>query len=150
VLDQNAGVALAQIRNLRTLLIAFGVVFTLVAMGSLLFILRSFTRPVEALTDAARRIAEGDLTGRFTLAREDEIGVLARTLDDMKTKLNSSYELLMQSEKMALMGQVVAGIAHELNNPLTIVIGNIQLMLMRERNEKNVEYLSRIQDGAER
>jgi C4-dicarboxylate-specific signal transduction histidine kinase len=66
----------------------------------------------------------------------------------MKTKLKSSYDLAASVEKMALMGQIVAGIAHELNNPLTIVIGNIQLMLMRERNEKNVESLSRIQDGA--
>jgi two-component system NtrC family sensor kinase len=68
----------------------------------------------------------------------------------MKTKLKSSYDLLLHSEKMALMGQVVAGIAHELNNPLTIVIGNVQLMMMRELNEKNVQSLTRIKDGAER
>jgi two-component system NtrC family sensor kinase len=119
-------------------------------MGSLIFMLRSFTRPVEDLTAAARRIADGDLTGGFTLNRSDEIGVLSRTLDDMKTKLRSSYDLLLHSEKMALMGQVVAGIAHELNNPLTIVIGNIQLMMMREHNEKNVQSLTRIKDGADR
>jgi signal transduction histidine kinase/ActR/RegA family two-component response regulator len=150
VIDQNSDEALAGIRNLKNLLTGFGIVFIIVAMSSLLFILRSFTKPVELLTEAARRIGDGDLSGGFTLDREDEIGVLAKTLDDMKTKLKSSYDLLLQSEKMALMGQVVAGIAHELNNPLTIVIGNIQLMLMRERNEKNVESLSRIQDGAER
>jgi two-component system, NtrC family, sensor kinase len=51
---------------------------------------------------------------------------------------------------MALMGQVVAGIAHELNNPLTIVVGNIQLMMTRELNEKNLQSLTRIRDGAER
>ena len=150
VIDQNADEALAGISSLTNLLTGFGIVFIVVAMGSLLFILRSFTRPVEVLTEAARRIGDGDLSGGFTLDRNDEIGVLAKTLDDMKTKLKSSYDLLLQSEKMALMGQIVAGIAHELNNPLTIVIGNIQLMLMRERNEKNVESLSRIQDGAER
>src|SRR5436190_9698456 len=119
-------------------------------MGSLIFILRSFTRPVEVLTAAARRIGDGDLSGGFTLDRSDEIGVLSKTLDDMKMKLKSSYDLLLNSEKMALMGQVVAGIAHELNNPLTIVIGNVQLMMMREMNEKNLQSLTRIRDGADR
>jgi two-component system NtrC family sensor kinase len=150
VIDENSGEALAGIHNLTKLLTGFGVVFIAIAMGSLLFILRSFTRPIEVLTEAARRIGDGDLSGTFTLDRNDEIGSLAVTLDEMKTKLKSSYDLLLQSEKMALMGRIVAGIAHELNNPLTIVIGNIQLMLMRERNEKSVESLSRIQDGAER
>ncbi len=149
-IDQNAAEALAGIRDLKRVLAASGLLFTLIAMSSLLFMLRSFTRPVEVLTDAARRIADGDLTGGFTLDRGDEIGVLAKTLDDMKTKLKSSYELLLHSEKMALMGQVVAGIAHELNNPLTIVIGNVQLLMMRELNEKNRQSLARIKDGAER
>jgi signal transduction histidine kinase/ActR/RegA family two-component response regulator len=148
--DQNAAEALAGIESLKTLLTAFGIVFTLIAMASLLFILRSFTRPVEVLTEAARRIGDGDLSGGFTLDRDDEIGILGKTLDDMKTKLKSSYELLLQSEKMALMGQVVAGIAHELNNPLTIVIGNVQLLMMREVNQRNLQSLSRIRDGAER
>lgn len=150
VIDQNLGQAYAGINSLKALLTAFGAVFILIAMGSLIFILRSFTRPVEELTVAARRIADGDLTGGFTLERSDEIGVLSRTLDDMKTKLKASYDMLLHSEKMTLMGQVVAGIAHELNNPLTIVIGNIQLMMMRELNDKNVQSLTRIKDGADR
>ena len=150
VIDQDFEQAYTGVNSLKTLLTAFGVIFILIAMGSLAFMLRSFTRPVEVLTAAARRIADGDLTGGFTLDRSDEIGVLSKTLDDMNTKLKSSYDLLLHSEKMALMGQVVAGIAHELNNPLTIVIGNIQLMMMRELNEKNVQSLTRIKDGADR
>lgn len=150
VIDQKRAEAYAGINNLKTLLTAFGTVFIVIAMGSLMFMLRSFTRPVEVLTAAARRIADGDLAGGFTLDRSDEIGVLSKTLDDMNTKLKSSYDLLLHSEKVALMGQVVAGIAHELNNPLTIVIGNIQLMMTRELNEKNVQSLTRIKDGAER
>jgi len=150
VIDQNVHAAYAGINGLKTLLTAFGVVFLLIASGSLIFMLRSFTRPVEVLTAAARRIGDGDLSGGFRLDRSDEIGVLSKTLDDMKMKLKSSYDLLLHSEKMALMGQVVAGIAHELNNPLTIVIGNIQLMMTRELNEKNVQSLTRIKDGAER
>src|SRR5262249_21960901 len=150
VVDQNLAEAYVGINSLKTLFVAFGVVFILIAMGSLIFILRSFTRPVEVLTVAARRIAEGDLVGGFTLDRSDEIGVLSKTLDDMKTKLKASYDRILHSEKMALMGQVVAGIAHELNNPITIVVGNNQLIINPELNEKNVQSLTRIKDGAER
>src|SRR6185503_13357404 len=114
VIDQTIGEAYAGINSLKILLTVSGVVFILIAMGSLIFMLRSFTRPVEVLTAAARRIGDGDFSGGFTLNRSDEIGVLSKTLDDMKTKLKSSYDLLLHSEKMALMGQVVAGIAHEL------------------------------------
>jgi signal transduction histidine kinase/ActR/RegA family two-component response regulator len=150
VIDQDINDAYAGISNLRTALTAFGALFIVIAMGSLVFILRSFTRPVELLTEAARRIGDGDLSGGFTLNRSDEIGLLSKTLDDMKVKLKSSYDLLLQSEKMALMGQIVAGIAHELNNPLTIVIGNVQLMMLRDMNEKDLQSLTRVKDGAER
>jgi two-component system NtrC family sensor kinase len=150
VVDQDVAKTYAGINSLKLLLNTFGAFFIIIAMGSLIFMLRSFSRPVEELTAAARRIAEGDLSEGFTLDRSDEIGVLSRTLDEMKTKLKSSYDLLLHSEKMSLMGKVVAGIAHELNNPLTIMIGNIQLMMTRELNEKNVQSLTRIKDGADR
>ena len=149
-IDQNATVAFAPIERLQTSVTQLHFGFTVLLMGALAFSFRYFTRPIEALTHAASRIAAGDLTHHFALPRGDEIGVLSRTLDDMRTKLSASYELLLRSEKMSMMGQVVAGIAHELNNPLTIVIGNVQLMMLQEKNEKTVQWLSRVQGGAER
>ena len=149
-MDQDAGEALSPISGLKWLLAGFGFVIMVIAVCSLLFILRSFTKPVESLTKAARQIAEGDLEVRFSLDRSDEIGELAKTLDDMKTKVKSSYDMLLASEKMALMGQIVAGIAHELNNPLTIVLGNTQLLLMRRHEEDDVRALKKVGESAER
>jgi hypothetical protein len=59
VIDQNAKEALAGVKSLTNLLTGFGIVFAIVAMGSLLFIRRSFTRPVEVLTETARRSGMG-------------------------------------------------------------------------------------------
>ena len=149
-MDQDAGEALSPISGLKWLLAGFGFVITVIAVCSLLFILRSFTKPVEMLTKAAKQIAEGDLEVRFSLDRSDEIGALAKTLDDMKTRVKSSYDMLLASEKMALMGQIVAGIAHELNNPLTIVLGNTQLLLMRHREDDDARALRKVGESAER
>jgi signal transduction histidine kinase/CheY-like chemotaxis protein len=149
-MDQDVGEALSPISGLKWLLAGFGFVIMVIAVCSLLFILRSFTKPLESLTNAAKLIAEGDLEVRFSLDRSDEIGALAKTLDDMKTKLKSSYDMLLGSEKMALMGQIVAGIAHELNNPLTIVLGNTQLLLMRHREDEDAKALRKVGDSAER
>jgi signal transduction histidine kinase/ActR/RegA family two-component response regulator len=149
-MDQDGAEALSPISALKWLLAGFGFVIMAIAVCSLLFILRSFTKPVESLTTAARQIAEGDLDVRFSLDRSDEIGELAKTLDDMKTKVKSSYDMLLASEKMALMGQIVSGIAHELNNPLTVVLGNTQLLLMRNHDNADVEALKRVGESAER
>ena len=149
-MDQDAGEALSPISGLKWLLAGFGFVIAFIAVCSLVFILRSFTKPLQSLTTAAKQIAEGDLDVRFSLDRSDEIGALAKTLDDMKTKLKSSYDMLLASEKMALMGQIVAGIAHELNNPLTIVLGNTQLLLMRHREDDDAKALRKVGESAER
>ncbi len=150
VTDEPEASALQDIRSLRSLLTGIGIFSMTVVMATLIFVVRSFMRPVELLTEEARRIAAGDLEGRFTTDRSDEIGVLAHTLEDMKLRIRSSYDRLLQSEKMALMGQVVAGIAHELNNPLTIVIGHTELLMMKGVDEKHRQPLTRIHDGAER
>ena len=148
--DESEVTALRDTNALRFTLTAIGVLSTIVVMGTLIFVVRSFTLPVELLTEEARKIASGDMEARFTTNRSDEIGVLAHTLEDMKLRLKSSYDRLLQSEKMSLMGQVVAGIAHELNNPLTIVIGHTELMMMKGVDEKYRAQLTRIHDGVER
>jgi signal transduction histidine kinase/ActR/RegA family two-component response regulator len=149
-IDQERSMVLAESRKVQLILAIFGLILVLLATSVLFFILRSFTRPVELLTADARRIAAGDLDVQFTTGREDEIGILASTLDEMKSRLKASYERLLVGEKMGLMGQVVSGIAHELNNPLTIVVGYTELLMTTQQDEKLKASLTRIHDGAQR
>lgn len=149
-IEQDRKTALAEANALLVVLSGFGIGFIALAMAILFFVIRSFTEPIERLTADARRIAGGDLNVQFDSGRTDEIGILAAALDEMKSKLKTSYDRLLISEKMSLMGQIVAGIAHELNNPLTIVIGHAELM-MQDDHPPNVKGpLSKIRDGAER
>jgi len=59
-------------------------------------------------------------------------------------------ERLMQSEKMASVGQLVSGVAHELNNPLTGIMGFAQLLLTRDMDERSRHEVETIQGEAER
>jgi len=59
-------------------------------------------------------------------------------------------EQLMQSEKLAAMGQIMAGLAHELNNPLTSIIGYCELALERMRTGRHKEYVSKVLQEADR
>ena len=130
-----------------SLLISLGIFVIGLFIG--LFISRHFSAPVIALHNASRRIAKGDLTpveGKFA---NDEVGNLAKAFNSMITDLaNSREELyqanralsetnaslsialedlqrtqaqLIQKEKMASLGELTAGIAHEIKNPLNFV-----------------------------
>lgn len=67
-----------------------------------------------------------------------KINKLAQTLGE----LNQTQKGLIQSEKLASIGQLAGGFAHEINNPLQVVLGRTQLVLNREVNEKNMRDLN--------
>ena len=66
-------------------------------------------------------MAGGDLSVRITVNSEDEIGNLARSFNNMTQSLSVAQEQLVMKEKMASLGQLTAGIAHEIKNPLNFV-----------------------------
>jgi signal transduction histidine kinase len=65
-------------------------------------------------------------------------------------ELRIAQKQLLQSEKLATIGQMAAGIAHELNTPLTYIMGNLELLQIQELGETQREMLRSIARGADR
>jgi two-component system NtrC family sensor kinase len=100
----------------------------LLAAGVGLYIGRSVARPVSLLEAGAARIAAGDLTTRIALDRPDEFGRLAQQFNRMTAALREHQERLVQSERLAGIGRLAAGVAHEINNPLGVILGYVRLL----------------------
>jgi len=78
-------------------------------------------------------------------AADLETQVMVRTRE-----LEAQREALFQAEKVAAMGQLLAGVSHELNNPLSTIVGYTQLLLMRVGAGPMAEHLEKIAKSAER
>jgi len=106
------------------------------------YLLRSISRPVAAVRAHANRIGAGDLTARIALPGNDELAELARTFDQMTSDLARHQEELLKAHRLASIGQVASGVAHELNNPLGVILGYLRLL----RREADREELRIIED----
>lgn len=149
------------------------VVFLLVI---LFFITSSITNPLRRMVLATQRIAHGDLNYHVEFDFRDEVGQLAKSFNQMTENLKVANENLIQwgktlekrveertrelremqthliqSEKLASLGKMAAGVAHEINNPLTSILINTHLMLEKlEKKHDFYENLSLIADETSR
>jgi two-component system NtrC family sensor kinase len=92
-------------------------------------------RPVRDLLTATREIAGGNLNYRVKVKREDELGMLAKSFNSMTGNLADARLQLFQSDKLASLGRLAAGVAHEINNPLTAVLTNSSYLLKRSQGQ---------------
>jgi len=84
-----------------------------------------FTRPIRTLQDSFRRVQEGDLNVALQPERPDEIGKLTGSFNAMVVRLRESRDMehrLAESERLAAVGTLAAGVAHEVRNPLNAML----------------------------
>ena len=95
------------------------------------WVVSRFTHTLTSLVEATTRVANGDLTIEIPAKGDLEIVELITAFNTMTKKLKESRDFLIQSEKMVAIGKLAGGIAHEINNPLGIILGFAQGMERR-------------------
>lgn len=114
-----------------------GVTFLLVLNGALLAytVGNMMAKPIYAITRGAEEVGKGNLDYVIKVKGGDEIGELAKAFNQMTRNLKTSTDMLVQSEKLASLGQLAAGLAHEINNPLTNILLDAEAIRDMEMDE---------------
>jgi signal transduction histidine kinase len=114
----------------------------LAGTGMALVLARWYTKPIETMAGAARRVADGDLTCELPAGRKDEIGQLALSFNYMIGRLREDRglrEKLRRAEHLAGIGQFSRSIAHEIKNPLNFISLGIEHMQEAYRPSASAE-----------
>ena len=109
------------------------------------YIGKKFTDPVKDVVTGTQIIASGDFTYRIRTNLHDELGELAMSFNKMAEYLQNTYQdlkstsaQLAQSAKLAAVGELAAGVAHELNQPLMVIRGHAQEMIEGNSVPENI------------
>jgi len=121
--------------EIRSIILAvITIVFLSFVLGFLF--LRVINVPIKKLTETMKKVEEGDLNVRVNIKSRDEMGSLGENLNVMIEKLNVArkeaeqyhQELIQRADRMASIGELASGIAHEIRNPLAGIQGAIQIL----------------------
>jgi signal transduction histidine kinase/CheY-like chemotaxis protein len=128
------------------------------------FIVNRAMEPLRELRDSAEAVGRGDFSRRVQVRSRDECGELATTFNRMTENvqqaqaqlqqtvktLKTTQAQLVQSEKLSAVGEFVAGVAHELNNPLAAVMGFSEMLKDADVREDHRRHLDLIFKSATR
>ncbi len=128
-------------KNLLFLLVTIGPFF---AVGLAFFLIRGLTKPVTSLLEATRRLNTGDLDHRIK-DLQDEFGEVATSFNEMAASLKKQMQELQRTEQLRVCGEMAAGLAHEIRNPLAGMKISIEVLLSElDLEERDREVLLKV------
>jgi len=153
---------LQTLRGTQQMMLTVGAFAILLGAVAVWYFIHRVVGPLEQLRDSVEAVGKGDLTRRIEVSSMDECGELAEVFNQMTENIRLSREQLeltvetlkttqaqlIQSEKLSGIGQFVAGVAHELNNPLTSVMGFSELLQQGDANPQQKRHLEMIYKSA--
>lgn len=174
IAEQPTSTAFAASRVMRRQALVWILVSVAIALAAGLLLARSITLPIRKLVAGAQALARGDLDYRFESPDEHEFGQLGDAFNHMAQELGARHgeirawnaELqqrveertraieqyhshLVQAEKAAVMAKLTAGVAAEVNDPLTGILGAVQFLASRARSDPSRAEEARLFDNAE-
>lgn len=154
-----------QLMELQTLALVCCLGYGLVLVITAVYLLnRSVILPIIQLTKTTQQISQGDLKQRVTLLGPREITTLGQsfnhmaqnlqysmaeqqrqleTLQQTNDELHRTQQQLVQSDRMASVGNLTSGMAHELGNPLSAVIGYLELLKKKQHEQPQLDLVNR-------
>ena len=108
------------------------------------FISKRLNRQVDTLIEGIERVASGDLKSPVPPQPGTEVERLTFAIEKMRAQLNQVIQSNVEMERRASLGNLAAGLAHDIRNPLNIVGITTKALLKREHNDENKEMLSMV------
>lgn len=129
----------------RIAILIFFPLFLIIGFGTMLFIVSNVVRRLHLLTNLIEKTGAGNFV--YTTEPEpewgtDEVGQLIRKFNIMEDQLDHREKELLQSKKLAAIGTLASGVAHELNNPLNNIYTSAQ-RLMKKAGDDSPDYIKK-------
>jgi signal transduction histidine kinase len=166
---QDLGVTL---RLHRKIVYSFALLDALVILGFGIWLIgRVAIGPMVRISEGAKALAGGDYSSRVDVKGPKEIVQLAQSFNEMAARieesaaqredhldalekanldLRSAQREMIRYEKLASVGELAAGVAHEIGNPLSAILGYASILLREEKDPEAVQYLEHIERETER
>lgn len=133
--------AMDKVANSKKVLAATLVFALFVVILISIYLIKNITEPVAELLDATRKIKSGKLQHRITEGLKDEFGELASSFNEMAVSLQDQCIKLQETERLAVVGELAAGMAHEIKNPMAGIKVSMEVLsqeLQLEPEDKEV------------
>ena len=127
--------ATAFLGNLNRLLVTLGFVAVVLGSGMVFLFSHTLTRPLGTLVNGVRALGKGDYEYPIVVRGRDEVAEVTAAFLRMRSSLQETQRQLLESERLATIGQMASSISHDLRHSLATVMANAEFLSESNRSK---------------